>query len=97
MSTTQKKGNHRNIYAMPTCWYLNFQTAGQVHREAFSFKRLGGRDRALTVAMSCRDLYDSHRQLITAAVEEIVAHPEREAKVLAAVRKTVAVLEQPFK
>lgn len=86
----QKKGNVRNIYAMPTCLYLNWQAAGQVHREAFSFKKLGGRERALKVATVTRDLYDSFREVITKAVEAMAFAPEAgDAKVLADVRKVV--------
>lgn len=70
---TQIKGNHRNIYTMPTCYYMNFQAAGHVYREAFSFRKLGGKSQALKHAVFTRDLLEANRKLIVDALKAIEA------------------------
>lgn len=91
----QRSGNHRNIYEMRTCYYLNWECLGWVYRKAFSFRKFGGKDRALNAAVRFRDWMETHRQLIITSVEEIVAHPEDEAKIVRAAIRAAKTCIRP--
>ena len=85
----QKGSNQRNIYEIPSGYYLNFQAAGKVYRECFSNSVYGGKPKALSAAVALRDLLELCKDLIAAAVKNIESSPETEPATLAELRQLV--------
>lgn len=73
MSETKTKNPYRNIYSIPGGYYLNWQAAGQVYREAFMAATYGGMKAALDTALLLRDVLNAVREHIEHVVTVISA------------------------